>query len=72
MDPFDHHPPTNPTQKEKKALITLNYGLLDVFCGYFWMLKVLDLLVTEIQFFMMFRYSVVYTRVFGNRRISIL
>ena len=36
------------------------------------MLNFLDLLAAEIQFFMMFRFSLVYVSVFGNRLISSL
>ena len=47
-------------------------GLLDEFCGYFWMLPCLDLLAAEIHFSMMFKFSLVYVSVFGNRHISSL
>ena len=43
--------------------------VLDEFWGYFWMLQFLGLLSAETQFFMMFRFSLVYVSVFGDCQI---
>ena len=51
-------------------LITLDLGLLDEFCGHFWMLHFYGFFTADIKFFMMFRFSLVYAAVFGSRNIS--
>ena len=54
-----------------KLPITKNCGLrlLDEFLVHFLKLHFLDLFVAEIQIIIMFRFSLVYVGVFGNRQI---